>query len=361
MSAAQADRRRRVVIVSRVRRNPYVQLLQDGLAQPDLGLSVSVSDTLSLKWMWHRRREVDVLHVHWLDLLLSYPTWWWTLKRLVTVVGALLLAKLSGVRLVYTVHNVWQHEGQNLWATHCANRAMFRLADAVHVHDEGTANELARRWGRRHGVHVIAHGNYVTAYPNTRTREEARQHLELSDDAYVYAFIGRIRPYKGLEDLVDAFGQIEDERARLVVAGEAQEDQFAAQVRAYAERDRRIKMVAEFVAEDALQDYFAACDICVLPYRHVTTSGAAILAFSFGVPIIAPDMGCLGEMVGADERGLLYEAGSVASLRDAMIRAKLSDTGAWREASRRYAASLDWRTIARQHAEMYDYATGETV
>lgn len=343
----------RVVLVSRVKRNPYVTLLCAGLNQ--LGLDAAISDVFSCKWMWRHRAQVDVLHIHWLELLFTHAALAPSLKRWASTILGLLMARLSRVRLVYTVHNIWQHEGRYPLLTWWANRVMFWLAHAVHVHDAQTAEQLARQWGRRGGVHIIPHGNYIGAYPNTCTRQEARARLQLSDDAFVYLSLGRVRPYKGLEDLLAAFGALAAPDALLLIAGEAQDPGYEQVLQRLAQGDPRIRLSLAFVPEDALQVYLAVCDVCVLPYRHVTTSGAAILSFSFGVPIIAPALGCFVALVGEDgQRGVLYNAQAPQGLAEGLARARICDLAAMRQACIEYAQQLDWSGIAAQHAAMYD-------
>lgn len=345
---------RRVVIVSRVRRNPYAALLCQGLRQPGLGLEPSLSDQFSLGWVWRQRRRVEVIHLHWLELLFIYPQLWRSLKRWFSVMAGLLLARLWSVCLVYTVHNVWQHEGKRAGLVWLGNRVVFLLAQAVHVHDHETAEVLARRWGRRRGVYVIPHGNYVSAYPQTCSRAEARAQLGLAPQAFVYLFLGRVRPYKGIEELVAAFRGLAEDDAVLLIAGEAQEPEYAEQVRREAATDGRIRLALGHVADDALQVYFRACDVCVLPYRHVTTSGAGILALSFGVPLVAPRLGCFVELVGqSGERGLLYDPAAPEGLREALQAARRADLAAMGVAARRYAEELSWEAIAQEHAAMY--------
>jgi beta-1,4-mannosyltransferase len=352
MSAA--TRCKRVIIVSRVKRNPYVALLCEGLRQPDLGLAPSIVDHFSLGWMWHQRHAVDVLHIHWLELLFIYPSFWGSLKRWLSVMAGLVLARLCGVRMVYTLHNLWQHEGQHAALSWLGNRVIFALAQAVHVHDQETAEQLARQWGRRRGVHVIPHGNYVSAYRHDCTHVEARQCLQLADKMFVYLFLGRVRPYKGLEELLTAFKALADPEAALIVAGEVHEPGYDQQLRALAQGDERIRLNLQFVADDDLQVYLRACDVCVLPYRHVTTSGAAVLSFSFQVPIIAPRLGCFVSLVGQEnERGILYNAQAPDGLCSALAQARQADLPAMIAACGAYAESLNWNDIARRHAATY--------
>ena len=101
-----------------------------------------------------------------------------------------------------------------------------------------------------------------------------------------------------------------------------------------------------------------AADVCVLPYRRVSTSGAALLAFSFGVPVIAPALGSFVETVGGG-RGMLYEPTREGALAEALTRARSVD---WSEAGKTvltYARALNWDRIARQHLGMYRGCVGE--
>lgn len=360
----RAARTLRVAIISRVKRNPYVNLLCEGLRQPELALAPDVVDEFSLGWVWRNRRRVDVVHIHWPELLFVYPGWARSLKRWVSVMLGVLLVRLAGMRLVYTVHNLQQHEGQRPTLARLGNGVLFALAQGVHVHDQDTADLLARRWHRRRGVRVIPHGNYAAVYPNTVTRDEAREKLDIAPGAFVYLFLGRIRPYKGVEELIAAFRAVPDPDAVLLIAGELHEPEYDQQIRELAGNDDRIRLHLRFVAEDALQVYFNSCDVVVLPYRHVTTSGAAFLAFTFGAPIVAPALGSFLALAGpAEERGILYDGDSAGGLATALslVRERDSrgrdprgrDLAEMRRACAAYIEQLDWRVIARQHAALY--------
>ena len=353
--------RKQVVLVSRVKRNPYVRLLCEGLKAASPGLRPRVIDHFSLAWMWQHRRSVGILHLHWLELLFVYPTWPHSLRRWVSVMLGLVVARLSSVCVVYTVHNLSQHERHRRLLAWLGNRIVFALANAVHVHDDETADLLAQMWARRGGVHVIPHGNYVRAYPNHCSRATARAHLGLPDHAFAYLFFGRIRPYKGLEELIAAFGRLDDEDALLYIAGEVQEPGYEDVLSPLLASDHRIVARFEFVEDDQVQFQMNACDVCVLPYRHVTTSGAALLSFSFGVPAVAPRLGCFSDLIGErEERGILYDPDLATGLLDALRRCRQIDLTEKREACWRYVQDLNWEHIAARHAAMYRTCTEET-
>jgi len=346
-----------IVYVSRVQMNPYVELLARGVESAAPEARCAVRDSLTPGWLWRQRREVDVLHLHWVELLYASATRKGLWVRWLGFVGALLLAKALGIRIAYTVHNIEHHEGKHAALNRLTNGLVFRLADVVHVHDEHARRAVAEQLHRRRGVATIPHGNYFS-YPNVCSREQARARLGLPAGAYTYLFLGQIRPYKGVEDLLQAMAGLEAPDARLIIAGNAHEPAYGAEIAALAARDPRVMLVAQFVPAEDVQYFMNACDICVLPYRHVTTSGAAILAFSFGKPVIAPRLGGFAELL-AEGRGLLYEPGDIGGLREALRQALTMDLEAAGAAAWAMARQLDWTAIGGQHWRAYQAARGQ--
>ncbi len=93
------------------------------------------------------------------------------------------------------------------------------FSDAVIVHCDIARKALAKKYGRRHDVYIIAHPNYIGYYPNNISKEDARKTLGLEPSYLVFLFFGGIRPNKGIEHLVSAFKDIPGDRYRLIIAG----------------------------------------------------------------------------------------------------------------------------------------------
>jgi len=339
-----------VMQISKVRMNPYVRLLQEALREA--GISCSVVDGLSPRLVGSWRGTVDVVHLHWLELLYTSRSFARSLRLLVAVLAGLLWAKAVGCKVVYTVHNLDPHEQAFPLLNRIANRAVFALADALHVHDKGARQRVVQTYGRRDSVYVIAHGSYVGAYPNNCTRQEARRRLGLADDTFVYLFLGQIRRYKGIGDLVAAFRQLADGSSELVIAGNVHDAVYGEELAQLTRGPARIHTWFQYVPDSDVQYFMNACDVCVLPYRDVTTSGAAILAFSFGKPIIAPALGGFNELV-ASERGILYNPATNDDLLRALQQARFGDMAEAGQRALAWAREHQWRTLAPRFARVY--------
>jgi glycosyltransferase involved in cell wall biosynthesis len=208
-------------------------------------------------------------------------------------------------------------------------------------------------------IAVIPHGHYIDAYPNTVTRADARLALQLPSavdrsPSTVYLFLGLIRPYKGLEELLPAFHSLPDAGAALLIAGRPRPSDYAARLAAQASADPRVIWHPRFVPNDEVQRWMNAADIVALPYRQITTSGAAMLAWSFGKPVIAPALPAFVEpMSDAPFLGLLYDPTDPASLTEALRQAAQTDWPTQREPILAWARQFDWPGIGRQMARLY--------
>lgn len=243
-------------------------------------------------------------------------------------------------------------------------RRLLGLADGLHVHAAYMADEV-RRIQPVPTIAVIPHGHYIDAYPNTVSRADARRSLHLPltvhhSPSTVYLFLGLIRPYKGLEELMPAFRGLSEPHARLLIAGRPRPNDYAARLAAQAGDDPRVVWHPQFVPDEDVQLWMNAADAVVLPYRQITTSGAAMLAWSFGKPVIAPALPAFVEpMAAAPFLGLLYDPADPAGLDKALRHASRIDWQAHREPIMAWARQFDWPGIGQQLAALYRRAVAD--
>lgn len=334
--------------------NLYWQQLQSSLEQEEVEFT-STEDKLYLQWRWlvRNRGRVDVLHLHHLRHHYSVKEQFSSIKLLVKFVGKLLLARLLGYRIVWTIHNMYPHEKLEPQVVgRLAHRAVAQIATAIIVHCEYAREALAREFYRRRNVYTIAHPSYTGSYPNTLSKHEARVRLGLSNQQQVFLFLGTIRPYKGIDRLVEAFRKLPGDNLRLVIAGKPWHTMPKYELEAIAQGDKRILVVPRFIPDADLQLYFNAADAVALPYTDILSSGSALLAMSFGCPLVAPAIGCLTEMITTDI-GVLYDPLDPDGLYKALLQAQSLDLETLGQNAYEQATRLTWADMAQKTLRVY--------
>jgi glycosyltransferase involved in cell wall biosynthesis len=200
-------------------------------------------------------------------------------------------------------------------------------------------------------IDVVPHGSYLGVYRPGRTREAVRRELGVAADAFCFLSFGELRGHKALDVLVDAFRDVPDPGIALVVAGHPKNASLAARLREASHRDRRIKVIAEYVPDDRVAELFEACDVAVVPRGDGGTSGSLILALSMARPTIAADMPAYRDIT-VGRTGWFFEAGTPSSLAAALREAARDPkrTAELREAALEAAEDLSWEEAARSIA-----------
>ncbi len=127
-------------------------------------------------------------------------------------------------------------------------------------------------------------------------------------------FFGNIAPYKGLEYLISAFGELleKDRSYRLLIVGKPKGSQsYWNQIRqtiVNSDIGDRIVEKIEYIPDEETELYFKAADVLILPYTRVFQSGVLFLGYSFGLPAIAADVGPLKDEIIEDKTGLVFRA-----------------------------------------------------
>lgn len=302
--------------------------------------------------------DVSVVHVHWLDPYLFGSAFPITVVKALSTLVELFVLKLLGVSLVWTCHNVSAHESPHPRVERAFKRVFVRsgLCDRVFVHCEAMKADIVTAYDlpgeARSRMVVVEHGHYIDDYENGVDRATARAELDIDPSERVFLFFGQIRPYKGVFELIEAFRAVADTGSRLLIAGKPQTDAIRARLEATTRNDDRIDLALGFVPDDRVRVYMGAADAVVLPFRHITTSGSAVLAMSFRRALVVPRLGCIPEMLD-DEGAILYDPDDPDALSAALRAAESRDLGRMGEHNYRLARSRDWETVANRTAAVY--------
>jgi glycosyltransferase involved in cell wall biosynthesis len=229
---------------------------------------------------------------------------------------------------------------------------LFARMDAVVAHSEHGAARLRDEVGLDPArVRVIPHGafDYLTRLP-----EEKPLPAELEGaEGPVILFFGLLRPYKGLDLLLEAFAQVEG--AELWIVGNPRMDVAPLRTAAQA-APGRVRFVTRFIEDAEIPAIFRRADLVVLPYRDAEHSGVLYTGLAFGKPMVLSAVGGFPE-VAATGAARLVPPGAASALASAL--SELAANPAARErlatAAREAAAGpCSWDAIASQTLTLYE-------
>ncbi|RIK13714.1 MAG: hypothetical protein DCC51_16205 [Anaerolineae bacterium] len=149
------------------------------------------------------------------------------------------------------------------------------------------------------------------------------------------------------------FTQVAGKDDVAIVAGRNRDQSVVNRLKHLQARDARIRVLDGYIPVDEMQRYLLAADVMVAPFEKVLTSSSVILGLTFGLPVIAPALGCLPELI-TDEAGILYRPSDPAALSQALVNIKSEDIAAMGAAARRIADGLKWDDIGRRTASAYE-------
>ncbi|ELY77130.1 group 1 glycosyl transferase [Natrinema gari JCM 14663] len=303
--------------------------------------------------LFRASRNADIVHIHWLEGLYKGSSKYETLIKSLLLPIDLLLAQLLGIPIVWTVHNIKPHDTTYPRLYGVLGHLFSRVATTIHVHDESTVAEIISSYrlptSVRQKCEVIPHGNYIENYPNDVGQGEARSQLEVGSDETVYLFLGLIRPYKGVTELIKSFNTLEESNSRLIIAGKPESKEYNEQLTQLVAGDDRIDYRPEFVPGEELQLYFNAADVAVFPFRSVLTSGSVLLALSFGCPAVVPRIGNVGEL----PQGTITYDPVGESVLEGLRKATDEDLLALGDEGRAFAERVDWGSIGDRMVSVY--------
>jgi glycosyltransferase involved in cell wall biosynthesis len=240
---------------------------------------------------------------------------------------------------ILTAHDVLPREPRP--SQLAGQKALYERMDAVIVHSEHGAGRLRNELELAPSkIHVIPHGALTDL-----TLPDARSPLPRGNGPVVL-FFGLIRPYKGVDVLLEAWKRAEKPKdAELWVIGNPRMDT------SFIHGDN-VRTVLRFVSAAELAGAFWAADLVVLPYREIDQSGVVFTALAFGRPLLLTEVGGFPEVDAAE----LVPPGDPDALAD-----KLSQLLADPDKLQRMAAAsrqaadgpYSWDAIAQRTLALY--------
>ncbi len=306
--------------------NPHLALLLDALRE----------DLVVETFTWRRalRWRYDVLHLHWPEVVVTKSTRVQTTAAAALLALVLLRCRWRRTAVVRTMHNLAPHESQP-WPV----RRVLRMAD-----------RRTTWWIRLNDTTPTPAGAHATTIPLGDYGDWYAAHPLPPAAPGRLAYVGLVRPYKGVLELVGAFHALDDPALTLRIAGKPGTPQTGDEVAAAAAGDPRVSVALRHLDDAELVAEVGAAQLVVLPYRAMHNSGALLLALTLGRPVLVPANDVTDAL--ADEVGRWWVQRFTGVITPEAIRVAVQATGGPPQAppdlSRR-----SWEALASRHVDVY--------
>ncbi|PWH11787.1 MAG: hypothetical protein DDG60_16555 [Anaerolineae bacterium] len=276
--------------------------------------------------------------------------------------------KWRGLTLTQICHEFESRETQGLVAkiNDRLKVIVYQSFDLLFLHGASNLEKFHALYPMipRERLHEIVHGNeqIFPIPPDVEAQSRAMQaKYGLRDENRLVVFFGILTPSKGLPDLIAAFKEVYacNASARLLIAGMPTKyidmNALLQQVKDL-ELEEVVRFDSRYLAMEEIAPLMHRANVVVLPYINSSQSGAVQVAYSFGRPVIATNVGAFPEVVEHEKSGFLVPPQSPAHLAEAIC--KVVNDPAQAEAMGRYAKHLSetkfaWPPIARSILDVY--------
>lgn len=238
--------------------------------------------------------------------------------------------------MVILCHNVVEHESA-AWKTFLTRKVL----------KEGMRFVVHTREDKSNLIDLLPDADVATfphpiyeQFPEPRGVLKRRAGLEL-------LFFGFVRPYKGLEILIDAMRDLHDQDIYLTIAGEfwGGEEETRREIVQSGLKDK-IEIRSEYLPEQEVAELFHRADIVVLPYRTATGSGIVPLAYHYIRPVIVTQVGGLPDVVINGKTGFIIPPCSPESLVKLIKMISIENLLGMRPAIAQFKKEMTWERLA---------------
>ncbi|WP_205683906.1 glycosyl transferase [Cryobacterium aureum] len=276
----------------------------------------------------------DVFHVHWPELLIRAPRPLKARLRRGALYALLLRARLQRIPIVRTAHNLTPHEAGHDAETRALDALDARTALIIRLNPTTPVEPESR-------AVTILHGHYRDRFRSMPLPDPVQGRI---------LYFGLIRPYKGVETLLQVFRALPDPDLALRIVGRPSSG-LGEIISTQAARDARISSVLRFVSDEELVVEVGGAELVVLPYREMHNSGVLLVALSLDRPVLVPSTAsnlALAEEVGPDWI-YLYEG----ELTPEILLGTLERMRAAGPRPRPQLSGRDWKTLGLQSYHTY--------
>ncbi len=280
---------------------------------------------------WHRLvheiREFkpETVIIPWWTVFWA-PSYWYITRKL----------QQYGFNITFFCHNVIEHESA-AWKSYLTRLVLKSATDYV-VHSQEDKKQLLSIFPAA-SIRVHPHPVY-DHFPPPQGTLARRKKLEV-------LFYGFVRPYKGIDTLVNAMNELKGQDIQLTIAGEFWEDEnkILGQIDKYGLQNQ-VEVRPRYHNNQETAELFARADIIVLPYLSATGSGVIPIAYHYNKPVIVSRVGGLPDVVWPEKTGYIIEPGAINELAALLSNLDPAKLLRLKPAIETFKKQLSWENLA---------------
>jgi glycosyltransferase involved in cell wall biosynthesis len=308
--AKELEKRHDLLLLSYKRQYPEILYGKKNQLDPDVAKEEVLRNVKRLTY------EIDSVNIgSWADTaktiagfkpdLVIFP--WWVTYWAPMYLYLLHSLKKKGIKVLFICINIFEHEDNALKKS--LTKFILRRVENFIVHSELEKTKLLeinrKATVKKHLLPLFEYDSSPVSSP---------------DKTLHLLFFGFVRPYKGLDVLLNAIGILRDYDISLEIAGEFWNDKnaYITLVKDLGISDK-VAIVDNYVPDNEMSQYFSRADLVVLPYRKTITSGVIATAYGFRKPVLATNVGGFNEVIQDEFTGKIVPPGDPQAIADGIV------------------------------------------
>ena len=278
--------------------NPYQKKIMEELR--NIGISVEPAYTGANAFFKTKDIDkADVIHFHWFEAFIKASSFSKSLIKIFVFLIRLFFLK-GNKKYVWTVHNLVNHEKKNVIIDKVFLFFFIKMIDVFFVHNDFSNKQILKKYTiDSDRIKIIPHGNYSNDYSGSDQSKNSfrTKIMGVAENKRTFTFLGHIRPYKGVLDLIKAFKNNANTNSQLLICGKVGSKEDLELIDKEIDNAENIIFKPGFVDDSEIESYLKFSDIMIYPYKDILTSGALILGMSMKKTCIASDVGSMSEFL----------------------------------------------------------------
>jgi beta-1,4-mannosyltransferase len=268
--------------------NPFQQQMIHFLQNNGFEVTVGEKRKFAGIYKTVKKHNPEIVYFDWVhSFIISRSLIWSYIKSFLFILEIIYLSSVKKIPIIHTLHNVQNHIQLRLNLERVVYGFFLKRCSKIRVYSEEVRQEAIYKFNiLPDRIYVIQDIPYHQYYSNYCTKKESRDHLNIAESAFVFLFFGRIKMYKGLENLIQSFLSMSKPDDCLLIAGENPDQEYRVKLQNLSGKNPRILWFDRFITKDEVQYFFNAANVVVLPFIRIDHSGTIDLAMSFSKPVI---------------------------------------------------------------------------